>query len=447
MSARIDTDTEKHNMADHVIGFFTRGISKSIAVGSEALAGQKGRSSAEARRSSLDNESDEEDITEQIWKLDDAAEEPGLHNEKSAAARCQHCGLEHNTTNNISRMEQSVIIPQKRPGTRTRGYVRAYAPILGTSKGIDQDTFLGVLSDLDKSSKSSPVFDVINIACFAAGLVPSEIAAAVTTVVAIVNKTAQEIQVRYQTNKCLDEMNQKLFQPHGCYAMIMTYKPDMADEPLLEVNTVDLALSRSLNADTHTKQMLRRLRPSSGKTTESQLPEFAPLIYPSLDLVLISTDLRKQSSPKERARAVNEYLDQRAQTEFQSQNPQSKLSHVAPPQGKQYVNRFADPNHPVNSGSIFGLLSGGTFDPIASGRVRRAERHTKQHGQPTLTDQERHDAYMGRKVRGRITGTPSKKIPIIGKMMKKDILYLVIVDVPTKEQLASVRQQFELPNE
>lgn len=431
-------------MADHVIGFFTRGVSKSIAVGHEALSGQKGRSSADARRGSLDKDSDsDEDITEQIWELDDAADVSGLQSEKAITTPCQLCSLEHNTTSNAIPMEQSVIIPQKRPGTRTRGYVQAYAPILGTNKGIDQDVFLNFLSDLDESSKSSAVFDVINLACFAAGMIPSEIAAAVTFAVGTVNQTAQEIQVRYRTNKCLDETNQKLFQPHGCYAMIMTYKPDMADEPVLEVNPVDQALTRSLNADTHTKQLLRRLRPSSGKTTETQLPKFAPLIYPSLDLVLTSNQLTKQTSPKERARVVNEYLDQRAQTEFQTKNPRSKLSQVAPPQEKQYINRFADPNHPVNSGSIFGLLSGGNFDPIASSRVRRAERHARKHGQPLLTNEEKHDAYMGRKVRGRITGTPSKEIPILGKMMKKDILYLVIVDLPTEQQMADIKQQLE----
>ena len=97
----------------------------------------------------------------------------------------------------------------------------------------------------------------------------------------------------------------------------------------------------------------------------------------------------------------------------------------------------------MNSGSIFGLLSGGNFDPIASGRVRRAEKHARKHGQPPLTEEEKHGAYMGRKVRGRVTGTPSKKIPILGKMMKKDVLYLVIVDLPTEQQMTNVRQQFE----
>lgn len=436
-------------MADHVIGFITGGISRGIAITSEALAGEKGRSSAEARaqnrRGSAESESDE-DITQQIWELDEAANDTGAIPEKSTVA-CSLCQLEHSTTNPeiITSMEQSVVIPQRRPGTRARGFVQAYAPVLGENKGIDQETFLEFLRDLDKSSKSSPVFDVINLACFGVGMIPDATCFAVSTAVGTASQIAQELQIRYKTNSCLDEMNIKLFQPHGSFAMIMTYKPDMEDEPVLTVDTnqMDVAVFKSLN-NSKAKELFRRLRKSSGKTPESQIPDCAPLIYPSLDLVLSSNELTKQSSAK--AKAVNAYLDQRAQTVFQTKNPNSKLTQIAPPQEKPYVNRFADPNHPVNSGSIFGLLTGGAFDPIAAGRVQRAERHARKHGQPPLSDVEKHDAYMGRKVRGRVTGTPSKST-IIGKMMKKDVLYLVVVDLPTQEQLDSMRLQLESSKE
>jgi hypothetical protein len=45
-----------------------------------------------------------------------------------------------------------VILPQRRPGAKGRGFVRAYAPVL-TQAGIDQDTFLGFLNDWDDASK------------------------------------------------------------------------------------------------------------------------------------------------------------------------------------------------------------------------------------------------------------------------------------------------------
>ena len=45
-----------------------------------------------------------------------------------------------------------VIVPQRRPRDKTRGFIRAYAPILSEC-GIDQTTFLQFLETMDKASK------------------------------------------------------------------------------------------------------------------------------------------------------------------------------------------------------------------------------------------------------------------------------------------------------
>ena len=45
-----------------------------------------------------------------------------------------------------------VCIPQRRPRHRTRGFVRAYAPVLEEC-GIDQDTFLDFLAGFEKAIK------------------------------------------------------------------------------------------------------------------------------------------------------------------------------------------------------------------------------------------------------------------------------------------------------
>ena len=68
----------------------------------------------------------------------------------------------------------------------------------------------------------------------------------------------------------------------------------------------------------------------------------------------------------------------------------------------------------------------------------RAETNAKKNGQPPLTETERHEAYMVRKVRGRVTGTPSKSLPLLGKMLKRDVLYLIIVELPSDEQIREV---------
>ena len=45
-----------------------------------------------------------------------------------------------------------VIVPQRRPRDKTRGFIRAYAPVLSEC-GIDQTTFLQSLETMDKVSK------------------------------------------------------------------------------------------------------------------------------------------------------------------------------------------------------------------------------------------------------------------------------------------------------
>jgi hypothetical protein len=46
-----------------------------------------------------------------------------------------------------------VILPQRRPKDKSRGFIRAYAPVLGECAGIDQKTFLDFLEDFHKSSQ------------------------------------------------------------------------------------------------------------------------------------------------------------------------------------------------------------------------------------------------------------------------------------------------------
>jgi len=65
-----------------------------------------------------------------------------------------------------------VIIPQRRPQSKSRGFVRAYAPVL-ESCGVDQDTFMDFLKSFHKASQASPVFQVIFVAGNLIGFVPS----------------------------------------------------------------------------------------------------------------------------------------------------------------------------------------------------------------------------------------------------------------------------------
>lgn len=102
------------------------------------------------------------------WALDDAAadfNENGVMNSTTKPEATQE------TSPNIAVSEPlpfPIIIPQRRPGTKSRGFVRAYTLVL-ESKGFTQDIFLGFLEDFYTAVQASPIFDVVMIATAIAG--------------------------------------------------------------------------------------------------------------------------------------------------------------------------------------------------------------------------------------------------------------------------------------
>jgi hypothetical protein len=444
-------------MADHLIGFVTGGISKGIAITSELAAGKRGKDSAQQRQSFAQGRRDSDpddkdmDLTEHQWALQDIEDELGDPPAYSATEQQseQPFGVTTELATVPQRLPQPVLIPQRRPGSRKRGFMKAYAPTLGTHAGVGQDDFLGFLNDFDQSTQSAKIFHVINMACFGIGFVPNHFCLAVSIAVGTANAIAEELQIRYKTNTFLDKANEEIFKPKGLLAMVMTWKPDSPDDLIMDVDTTNpttTALLKDSTTNSSAKQLLRQLRKSSGTTTEAQVPECAPLIHPALDIALTSSAVSANGTIlKQNSSIVNDYLDRRSQTQFATKYPNSKLTASMPEQKPNaYVNRYANPDHPVNNGSIFALLTGGTFDPIGQGRVQRAESKAKRKGEEPLTEQERHDALMGRKVRGRVTGTPSKSIPLLGKMVKQDVLYLVVVNLPTAAEVSAATEQIRL---
>jgi hypothetical protein len=57
------------------------------------------------------------------------------------------------------RLPCPVIIPQRRPKDKERGFIRAYAPAL-LECGIDEATFLNFIDSLNQATKVSPSFEV-----------------------------------------------------------------------------------------------------------------------------------------------------------------------------------------------------------------------------------------------------------------------------------------------
>ncbi|KIX92713.1 uncharacterized protein Z520_11565 [Fonsecaea multimorphosa CBS 102226] len=434
---------------------------------SHAAHGDEDDDASSVSSSDLDNDTAE-------WALDDAAEElnnqpPPTYEQAAAAnpvsdeevARAflnQHkiVPTPHQT---FKPLPSPVILPQRRPKDKTRGFVRAYAPLLGECAGIDQKTFIDFINDLDRASKASPVFDVINLACFAVGMVPNPITLAVTIAVQVASGTAKEVQSRYRRNTYLDQINESLFKPRGLYCLIMTFKPDNPHDPILGMDLTNLGGHKSTSTDqalvkatsipdSELKQKLAKIRLTSGTSRgEFSLPESAPLIYPSLDAAAQAaldsaggTSGATQSvlpqSAKDKLHSsggfLASYLDRRAQASYAGMHPDSRL--VMPPPEKKFASRFSDPNHPANSGTILGLLTGGHFDPKAKRRGRRAQRHARWRGHE-LSETDIHNAEMGR--------LPRRHQGLIRRVLHKDILYLTVVNLPSESEMQENLQQLD----
>jgi len=152
-----------------------KGIGAGVGLVNEAIAHRKEKKGKEAQSTDLQSQEDASDSDleddEIAWRLDEAAEaaDEQFHSkEKSKEAEgeeppeytvnelvdnfvAHHPALPPEYSLPIGKLAAPVVLPQKRPRTKGRGFVRAYAPMLAEC-GIDQSTFLEFLDGFDKST-------------------------------------------------------------------------------------------------------------------------------------------------------------------------------------------------------------------------------------------------------------------------------------------------------
>jgi hypothetical protein len=274
----------------------------------------------------------------------------------------------------------------------------------------------------------------------AIGFFPNPIVMAVTTAVQFAAGTAKELQTRHRSNGFLDLVNEKLFKPRGLYALVMAFDP--AGTPKIEERSVSLAetitkVDRPQDPEASKfsmesmKHSLQSIRIKSGTTKgEFEMPEAAALVFPQIDAALedLGNQAAAQSTEKKdqamatkiktkftRAGAfVADYADRRAQADYNMRNPTTTLAHASAK--PTFQSKLADPAHPANSGSLLGLLTGGTFDPLHRRRERRVARRERKNERRVARGREprapRRDA-TGKRVKKR-TGIISRIITQVG---------------------------------
>ncbi|KAL4863053.1 hypothetical protein BDV12DRAFT_202480 [Aspergillus spectabilis] len=385
------------------------------------------------------------------------------------------------------RLPCPVIIPQRRPGAKKRGFVRAYAPVLADC-GISQDVFLKFISDFHKASQASMWLQVIVVAANVTSFSPSLAVALTAAAIQIVADTAQQFQIRHRTNSYLDRANQEIFMPRGQYAMIMKFtdrppKPTKKQErnqsssspasaadrlgglfSTEQVNfnqsgtgtsaDIDSSLRQSrperpefdaaatISKFTHSeehpqmnawKQRMKHYRLESGATQgEMQLPECAPLVFPEIDRAAIR--IRDGLDPKSKFQSgrtwVRDYIDRKSQASFEAEHKGSAVA--VPGSGrKAFTSRYNDPDHPANNGKLLSTLSGGLYTPKPCliervGAAIEESQDKKRHAQG-LPPSETWEEKWARKKK-----ETSSRI----KILREDVMYLMIVNMPTEEELS-----------
>lgn len=124
---------------------------------------------------------------EEAWELDEAAaatEPPSYEDatgEDDDALVRDVVGNRPADTKPVGKLPLPVILPQRRPRNKSRGFVRAYSPVL-EDVGIDQQTFLRFLKNFHKSSQANPYFNAVLVAATVAGFVPEPITVSVQVI-------------------------------------------------------------------------------------------------------------------------------------------------------------------------------------------------------------------------------------------------------------------------
>lgn len=168
-------------------------------------AGQSSTADEKAGPEEIVDEKGEDDLEDE-WNLDEAQDEilgdspqkaPGFNVDEVTNTFIRNNPPPKTSQNtSLGSLPLPVILPQRRPRDRSRGFIRAYAPVLENC-GIDQATWLAFLDTFWKASAANPWLNAINMASIATMFIPvSGVGLAVDYAIRQATNVAIEFQAR-----------------------------------------------------------------------------------------------------------------------------------------------------------------------------------------------------------------------------------------------------------
>ena len=156
----------------------------------------------------------------------------------------------------------------------------------------------------------------------------------------------------------------------------MTWRPN--SYKITEPVSLDNKVRRASHTPSGTLSRIQHSLRSSTATT-FELPETAELIYPELDKLALSGSTEATGMKANLASHkdfVMDYMDRRAQAEYQRTNPRGMLARGPKP---SFTSRYADPSSSAASGDLAALVTGGKVNLTAMKR-RAAHKRVESEG-------------------------------------------------------------------
>ncbi|KAK2765854.1 FAD binding domain protein [Colletotrichum kahawae] len=387
---------------DDIVDDIARASASGIGFFSEAAHYQRDRkrpgSSQEGPRSpELGQESHCERVHEAIWDLDEVEISSGTQpinpntsnvkdegsmpvtesTDLATAFLSRHPIKSDGGTKIKSGITMPVVLPQRRPKTRVRGFVRAYAPVLAAA-GIDQEAFLDFIDTLNKSLIPNPYLYAINLAGFADIIAPDPALTAFGILLGIAVEGVMEGQSRFKSNNFLDRMNADFFGPRDLMCFVATWRPDdtpgevpvdfesktTSEGPSVELSTGDKVSPEPSAPENETLHRIKKLLGERLRSHDRILDwsNPAPLMFPAVNELVLAQGINGQKKKNGLDRAeiwLDDYMDRRAQVEWVNENPELSAAKALPK--AEFKSRYADPSHPAASGDVVALVTGGRW--------------------------------------------------------------------------------------
>ncbi|OJJ39968.1 hypothetical protein ASPWEDRAFT_151531 [Aspergillus wentii DTO 134E9] len=353
------------------------------------------------------------------------------------------------TLEQTARLEHPVVLPQRRPKNRQRGFVRAYAPEL-TKFAIDEDMFLKFVDKANKACVGSQWLQVINLAATVGGyFVNPAVGFAMGFVADAVVRIGMAVDGRRRSGNFFDKVNRDFFMPRGLFCLLMTYAPE-STEVILDLD-INNTITSAMTPGTGFHRIHHKYQ-TANATTNTTFDQFSPLVFPDLKNADKETKEKHNlmvSRMQGGMASIGNYYDKRDQAKFIAKDPGSNLAVGPKP---EFTSRYADPMNKAASGSLLALTTGGKFtdDTILGwmGIEGRSARGAKPSFFGGLADAAvrkatgKNEAEKAR-AEGRPVPHQSTKGFVGGgldNMLKRKVVYMMIVNMPSEEELQRAKE-------